>query len=39
MIDVAHARTYRDSQENLNKFLGNDGTEQLAKFEVFDTIE
>jgi hypothetical protein len=37
MIDVAHARTYRDSQEDLNKFLGNDGTEQLAKFEVFDS--
>lgn len=37
MIDAAHAKTYRDSQEDLNVFLGNDGTEQLAKFEVFDT--
>ena len=36
MIDAAHARTYKDSQEDLNKFLGNDGTEQLAKFEVFN---
>jgi hypothetical protein len=36
MIDAAHAKTWRDSQENLNKFLGNDGTAQLAKFETFD---
>ena len=36
MIDAAHAKTWKDSQENLNKFLGNDGTPELAKFEVFD---
>lgn len=37
MIDAAHAKTWKDSQENLNRFLGNDGTEQLAKFEVFNS--
>lgn len=36
MIDAAHMKTWKDSQENLNKFLGNDGTTQLAKFETFD---
>jgi hypothetical protein len=36
MIDMAHAKTFKDSQENLNKFLGEDGTTQLARFEVFD---
>lgn len=36
LIDAAHAKTYKDSQENLNRFLGNDGTPQLAKFETFD---
>jgi hypothetical protein len=36
MIDAAHAKTWKDSQENLNKFMGNDGTPQLAKFETFD---
>ena len=36
LIDAAHAKTYRDSQENLNKFLGNDGIPQLAKFNVFN---
>lgn len=36
LIDAAHAKTWKDSQENLNKHLGNDGTQQLAKFEVFD---
>jgi len=36
MIDAAHAKTWKDSQENLNKFLGNDGTPQLAKFDTFD---
>lgn len=36
MIDTAHAKTWKDSQENLNKFLGQDGTVELAKFEVFD---
>lgn len=37
LIDAAHARTFKDSQENLNKFLSNDGTQQLAKFETFDS--
>jgi hypothetical protein len=37
MIDAAHAKTWADSQENFNKFLGNDGTEELAKFETFDS--
>lgn len=36
LIDAAHAKTWKDSQEDLNVFLGNDGTPQLAKFEVFD---
>lgn len=36
LIDAAHVKTWRDSQENLNKFLGNDGTQQLAKFNTFD---
>jgi len=36
MIDAAHTKTFRDSQENLNQFLGLDGTPQLAKFETFD---
>lgn len=36
MIDAAHAKTWKDSQEDLNRFLGNDGTEQLARFEAFD---
>jgi len=35
-IDAAHAKTWRDSQEDLNKWLGNDGTPQLAKFDTFD---
>lgn len=39
MIDTAHAKTWRDSQENLNKWLGKDGTTELAKFEVFDTFQ
>lgn len=37
MIDIAHAKAYKDSQEDLNRFLGNDGTKQLQEFEVFDT--
>jgi len=37
MIDAAHVKTYRDSQENLNKFLGEDGTVQLARFETFNS--
>lgn len=37
MIDVAHAKTYKDSQEDLNNFLGKDGTRELARFEVFDS--
>lgn len=37
LIDAAHMKTYKDSQENLNRFLGNDGTPQLAKFDVFDS--
>lgn len=37
MIDAAHAKSYKDSQENLNRYLGKDGTEQLAKFDVFDS--
>lgn len=36
LIDAAHAKTWKDSQENLNVFLGNDGTPQLAKFNTFD---
>lgn len=36
MIDAAHAKTKKDSSENLNKWLGADGSEQLAKFETFD---
>lgn len=36
MIDAAHEKTWKDSQEDLNKFLGNDGTAQLAKFDTFD---
>ncbi len=36
MIDAAHAKTWKDSRESLNKFLGKDGTEQLAKFETFN---
>lgn len=36
MIDAAHAKTWKDSQEDLNKFLGNDGTTELARFETFD---
>lgn len=36
MIDAAHAKTWKDSQEDLNRFLGNDGTPELAKFETFD---
>ena len=35
-IEAAHQRTWKDSQEDLNKFLGNDGTVQLAKFEIFN---
>jgi len=38
MIDQAHARTYKDSQEDLNQWLGNDGTPELARFEVFDNV-
>lgn len=37
-IDAAHMKTYQDSQENLNTFLGNDGTTQLAAFNNFDQI-
>lgn len=37
LIDAAHAKTWKDSQENLNRFLGNDGTPQLAKFETFNS--
>lgn len=37
MIDAAHAKTWKDSQENLNRFLGKDGTQELARFEVFDS--
>lgn len=36
MIDQAHAKTWKDSQEDLNRFLGKDGTQELARFEVFD---
>jgi len=36
MIDAAHMKTWKDSQEDLNRFLGNDGTPQLAKFTTFD---
>lgn len=36
-IDRAHAKTWKDSQENINRFLGNDGTKELAQFEIFDT--
>jgi len=36
LIDSAHAKTWKDSQEDLNRFLGNDGTPELARFEVFD---
>lgn len=38
MIDTAHARTWQDSQENLNRFTGNDGTPELARFEVFNNV-
>lgn len=37
MIDAAHAKTQKDSQEDLNKWLGEDGTAELAKFEIFDS--
>lgn len=37
MISIAHAKTWQDSQENLNRFLGKDATKELAKFEVFDS--
>jgi len=37
MIDAAHNKTRKDSEEDLNKWLGNDGSVQLAKFDVFDT--
>lgn len=36
MIDAAHAKTYKDSQENLNKWVSADGTEKLAQFQIFD---
>lgn len=36
LIDAAHQKTFKDSQEDLNRFLGNDGTPELARFEVFD---
>lgn len=36
-IDKAHAKTWKDSQEDLNRFLGNDGTPELARFEAFNT--
>jgi len=38
-ISMAHAKTWKDSQEDLNRFLGNDGTPQLARFEVFNSIQ
>jgi hypothetical protein len=37
-IDVAHVKTWKDSQEDLNRFLGNDGNLQLAKFEIFNSV-
>ena len=37
-IDMAHQKTWLDSQENLNRFLGKDGTPELAKFEVFNNV-
>lgn len=36
LIDAAHAKTYKDSQEDLNKALGTGGLKSLSKFEVFD---
>src|SRR3990167_1894370 len=36
MIDAAHSKTYKDSQENLNKWISVDGTEKLAQFQIFD---
>lgn len=36
MIATAHAKTKRDSQENLNIWLGNDGSKQLEAFETFE---
>ena len=35
-IDMAHAKTWADSQENLNIFQGQDGTPELGKFENFN---
>ena len=37
-IDMAHQKTWLDSQEDLNRFLGKDGTPELAKFNVFDNV-
>lgn len=36
-IDVAHAKTKRDSDEDLNRWLGKDGTRELSRFENFDS--
>lgn len=36
-IQRAHAKTWKDSQEDLNRFLGHDGTPELARFNQFET--
>jgi hypothetical protein len=36
LIDVAHAKTYKDAHENVNKAIGAGGFDNLAQFEVFD---
>lgn len=36
LIDQAHAKTWKDSRKDLNKFLGEDGSQELAQFEIFD---
>lgn len=35
-VDMAYVKTYRDSQEDLNRWLGNDGTPEIAKFMAFN---
>lgn len=35
-IDMAHAKTAKDANEDLNKALGSDGFEKLAEFRIFD---
>lgn len=37
LIDQAHARLYLDTQSELNQFLGEDGTKELTRFELFNS--